>query len=223
MDAAQTLAEVDRLRGRARARAHGGVWLPAALIALLLLLSIALYRDPFHEPREIVGAHPSWAGLPDNQRSATASYLFWFLATPLTVAAIAAWYRWRERRSGMRVAWPLVAATGLGVLVLLAVLAAIPHTPPPDTMTGDMPTFIWSGLLSPLVPVALAVIVLGRAERSWYLAVAGGWIAVLVVWLCGVPRLGAVPGGELALRPGHYVILMALPMAAFATVRALRR
>src|SRR5438270_13987509 len=192
----QPLVVVHRSRGQALSRAHGGVWLPAALIALLLLLSIALYRDPFHEPQEIVGAHPSWAGLPDNQRSATASYLFWFLTTPLTVAAIAAWYRWRERRSGMRVAWPLVAATGLGVLVLLAVLAAIPHAPPPDTMTGDMPTYIWSGLLTPLVPVACATVVLGWAERSWFLAVAGGWIAVLVVWLCGVPPLGAVPGGE---------------------------
>ncbi|MEV4627875.1 hypothetical protein AB0J90_16465 [Micromonospora sp. NPDC049523] len=234
-EAERTLVELRRLRQRTHARAHGGAWLPAAGVAALLLLSIALYRYPFEPAYAITAEYPYWAGLPDQQRSPLASYLFWFLGTPLLIAVIGAWYRWRSRQLGLRVAWWPFAGTALGVLVLLAILAAVPKGPPSDELIANT-GFWWQGLLTPLLPIAAALVALARVERSLGLAVAGVWIALLAVWLCGNPRLGYLPpwviqlidgnpdalGGELALRPGHYLVLMALPLVIFAAVRARR-
>jgi hypothetical protein len=232
-DPEAALAEVRRLRQRASQRAHGGAWFPAAAIAILLLASIALYRYPFASPSAITAEYPYWAGLPDEQRAPLASYAFWFLGAPLVFAMTAVWYRWRVRRVGMRVAWRSFIATGLGVLLLLAVLAAVPQGDryASQELASTSPAF-WTGFLTPLLPVAAAVLMLGWAERSPFLTAAGAWIAFLALWLCSSFPLGYLPGwvtslmsggapslgGQLALRPGHYVILMALPLIAFAFV-----
>ncbi|TCB94365.1 hypothetical protein E0H26_22035 [Micromonospora zingiberis] len=228
-EAAETLAALKQLRERAHRRAHGGAWLPALGFAVLLLASAALYRHPLAQPTSVDATHPFWAGLPDEQVSPLASYLFWFVGTPLLFAVVALWYAWRARRHGVRVAWPLVAATGLGVLVLLAVLAAVPVGPVPEELvfaTGPH----WAGLSTPLLPLAAAVIVLGRAEHSRGLLAAGIWIAALTVWLCTSFPLGHLPGwtsvlvggsglgGQLSLRPAHYLVLMALPLLVVAAV-----
>ncbi|GAA0385457.1 hypothetical protein [Micromonospora gifhornensis] len=228
-DAATTLAALGRLRERAHRRAHGGAWLPALGFAVLLVASAALYRHPLTRPYSIDAKHPFWAGLPDEQVSPVASYLFWFLGTPLLFAVIALWYAWRARRHGVRVGWPLAAATGLGVLVLLAVLAAVPVGPVPDGLVSASGPH-WAGLLTPLLPLAAAVIVLGRAEHSRGLVAAGIWIAALTAWLCTSFPLGHLPGwtsvliggsgagGQLSLRPAHYLVLMALPLLVVAAV-----
>jgi len=221
VEAEQTLAEVARLRDAARARAHGGVWLPAVAVALLLLGSIVLYRDPFGEPSSITAEFPFWAGLADQQRSPAASYAYWFLGVPLVLAATAVWYRWRERHLGVRVAWPVFAAVAGGALLILAVLAAVPEGQPADGIELASGMF-WPGLLTPLLPVAAGVVALGVAERSRALLTAGAWIALLAIWLCGSFPLGRVPGGTLSLRPGHYVLLMAVPLIVFAAVRLAR-
>ncbi|MER5456607.1 hypothetical protein ABT008_17640 [Micromonospora sp. NPDC002389] len=228
-EAAETLARLERIRRRTRRRVHGGAWLPASGFAVLLLSSMSLYRSPLTQPHSISVEHPFWAGLPDEQVSPVASYVFWFVGTPLLFAAIAAWYAWRARRHGVRVAWPLVAATGLGVLVLFAVLAAVPTGALSDGLTSRSGLH-WAGLLTPLLPVGLAVVVLGWAERSRALVAAGSWITLLAVWLCSGFPLGRLPGwtsvliggdglgGQLSLRPGHYLVLMALPLLAVAIV-----
>ncbi|MGN9813509.1 hypothetical protein ACTMSW_29700 [Micromonospora sp. BQ11] len=225
-EAEQTLAQLDRLRDRSARRAHGGAWLPAAGIAVLLLASSALYEAPFSQIYSIEGEHPYWAGLPDQQRSPVASYLFWFLAVPVLLAGTAWWYRQRSRRLGVRVPWRPFAGTGLGVLVLLAVIAAVPTTPPPDTLVLLSGPF-WPGLLTPLLAPAAMAVALGWVERSWGLVLAGAWIVALAAWLCTTFPLGSVPGwmiggsgaGQLAWRPGHYLVLMALPLLVVATVR----
>jgi hypothetical protein len=218
--AEHTLAEVRRLRDRAHARAHGGAWLPAAAVAVLLLASIALYRYPFGQASSITAEYPFWAGVADEQRDPLLSYLFWFLGTPLVVALTAAWYRRRERASGMRVAWPLFAAAGLGVLVLFAILAAAPSGEQSDALAASGPW--WPGILTPLLPLAAGVVALGVAERSRALVAAGVWIGLLAVWLCQWSPLGTIPGGMLGFRPGHYLIVMALPLVVFAAVRYVR-
>jgi hypothetical protein len=222
MEAEQTLAEVHRLRDQARARAHGGAWLPAAAVAVLLLGSSALYRYPFGQTSSITAEYPFWAGLSDEQRSPATSYAFWFLGVPLVFALTAAWYRWRERRVGVRVAWWGFGAAGLGALAVLAVLAAAPKGAPVDGMSGEFAIWWWPALLTPLLPVAVGVVALGLTERSRGLVAAGLWIGVLAVWLCGSFPLGRVPGGQLSLRPGHYLVLMALPLLVFAAVRLAR-
>ncbi|WBB53890.1 hypothetical protein [Verrucosispora sp. WMMD573] len=241
--ATQTLAELQRLRRRTRARTHGGSWLPALGIAVLLLASSALYRHPFASTYSVSVDAPYWAGLPDEQRNPLASYLFWFLCTPLLLAAIGAWYRWRSRSLGLRVAWPLFVGTGLGVLLLLAVLAAVPtqEQHQSDILTSNPDHFWLPGLLTPLLPIAVAVTALGWAERSPSLTIAGGWIAALTVWLCGWVPMGHLPGwatdilggdltgpmdgtpnslgGQVDWRPGIWLTLMALPLVTFAAIR----
>ncbi|MEO3928227.1 hypothetical protein ABGB07_30805 [Micromonosporaceae bacterium B7E4] len=233
---AEILAELDRLRNRTRTRTHSGAWLPALAVAALLLASIALYRMPFGQPTTLDVSHPYWAGLPDEQRHPVLSYAFWFVGTPLLVATAAAWYTLRARRLGLRVSWPLFAGAGLGVLLLLAVLAAVPEVEVPSLAMTRAPDWFWPGLLTPLLPIAVAVLALARAERSPGLAAAGTWIVLLTAWLCCTFPLGYLPpwatdilggesgslGGQLSLRPGHYLVLMALPLVVFAAVGAAR-
>ncbi|MEV6814687.1 hypothetical protein [Micromonospora sp. NPDC051296] len=228
-EAAETLAALEQLRRRTHRRTHGGAWLPALGVAVLLLASMALYRYPLSQTNSIDADYPFWAGLPDEQVSPVASYVFWFVGTPMLFTGMALWYAWRARRYGVRVAWPLVAATGLGVLVLLAVFAAVPTGPVPAGLTLPNGPH-WGGLLTPFLPLAAAVVVLGRAERSRGLVAAGGWIALLTAWLCTTFPLGYLPGwftamtggtefgGQLSLRPGHYLVLMALPLLVVAAV-----
>ncbi|SCL45479.1 hypothetical protein GA0070606_0762 [Micromonospora citrea] len=226
-EAERTLTELHRLRDRAARRAHGGAWLPAAAVAALLLASAALYEAPFAPLNAIDAEHPFWAGLPDQQRQPVLSYVYWFVGIPLLFAGSAGWYRWRARRLGVRVAWPAFVGTGLGVLALLAVIAAVPTRPAPDGLTVAAGPY-WPGLLSPLLPLAATVLVLGWAERSRGLVAAGVWIVLLTGWLCTTYPLGTIPawalgtdslGGQLGLRPGHYLVLMALPLIAVSAAR----
>lgn len=242
---AQLLDEVRRVRERAHRHAHAGAWFPVVALAALLLASIALYTVPFAQV-DHMGGTSRWAGLPDEQRSATASYLFWFIGTPLTIAAIGAWYRWRARHVGIRVPWRPFAATALGALVALAVLTALPTTGPAESdLTSAFAVTplldqIRFGLFTPLLPIALSLVVLGWAEHSRAVALSGAWVGVIAFWQCsqGLGRLtgwttwvlggfeGPARGGELTLlglnRPGPTLILMALPLLVFAAVRAVR-
>ncbi|GAB4054050.1 hypothetical protein [Catellatospora paridis] len=241
----QMLDEVRRVREQARRQAHAGAWFPVAALAVLLLASISLYEVPFAQV-DAVGVHSPWAGLPATPRSEQASYLFWFIGTPLTIALIGAWYRWRARRVGVRVPWRWFAITAMGALLALAVIAAMPVDPPadPDQMASyaAVPLLeqVRMGLFTPLMPIALAIVVLGWAERSRAVALSGIWVGAITWWQCsqGLGQLagwqawvlggfeGPALGGELTLfglnRPGPTLILIALPLLVFATVRAVR-
>ncbi len=235
-DPAQTLTEVRRLRTRSRQRAHGGAWLPAAVLAVLVLLSAVLYSYPFGHPQIFTVSYPFWAGLPDEQRSATGSYAFWLLGLPAAFAAIVAWYRYRAHRMGVRVPWPVLIAVGMGALVLLLALVAIPSQPlaapvmltEPVVLTAPSPP-PWHALASPLLAVAAAVVALGWVERSPGLAAAGVWIGVLTCWQCASAPLtlmigGNGPGiaGQLGLRPAGMLLAMAGPLLVWVLVQAVR-
>jgi hypothetical protein len=230
-DPAQTLTEVRRLRARSRQRAHGGAWLPAAVLAVLVLLSAVLYRYPFSHPHMFTVSYPFWAGLPEEQRSATGSYAFWLLGLPAAFTAIVAWYRYRAHRMGVRVPWPALVAVGMGALVLLLALVAIPSQPPlaePVMLAAPQPP-PWHALATPLLAVAAAVIALGWVERSPGLAATGAWIGVLTCWQCASAPLtlmigGNGPGiaGQLGLRPAGMLLAMAGPLLVWVLVQAVR-
>lgn len=219
--AEQTLADIRQLRARTRRLAHGGAWLPALLLAALVLASMLLYRYPFSEPpwsgvvdpdAPDAGSwrHPFWAGLPAGPRSDVGAYLFWFVGLPLTVIVTGAWYRWRARHLGMKIAWPWYAGVTCAVLALLAIIAAVPtRSVTPPFQAG------WSGLLTPLVAVAVAAIALGIVERSKGLIAGGAWLGLIAGWHCAL-GMGELPGGQLTLfglnRPGPVLILMTLPL-----------
>lgn len=239
-DAAALLAEVREVRHRARARVHGGVWLPMVAIAALLLASSVLYRFPFSEPppdaSSVGSAVPSWAGLHDVWTvSAPASYAYWFLGIPALIAAIGGWYALRARRVGMRLRWQWFAAAGLGALALEAVIAAVPvQYNAPDVITDHGNLRTW---LTPLWPLVAALIVLGFAERSRGLVVAGAWVGVVTGWNCYFGGYGRIPGwlasvlggggprlgGQVTLfgldRPGPVLILAAAPLLVVAAIR----
>ncbi|WP_216207256.1 hypothetical protein [Amycolatopsis aidingensis] len=219
-----TLEELREIRERSRRLAHGGQWLPVLLLAALLLASMLLYQHPFTQPRSATIWRHFWAGLPAGERSVLAAYLYWFAGLPLVVLGTGAWYRWRGRRVGMTVAWSRYAAVTLAALALLAILAALPITPRASIPPG------WSGLLTPLLVVAVAIMALGLVERSRGLLLAGIWVGLVTAWHCslGMGRLpgwlvwlleggeGPALGGQLTLlglhRPGPVLMLMALPL-----------
>jgi hypothetical protein len=249
MDAEAALREIRRLRESTRQVAHAGAWFPVAVLACLLLASIALYRLPFGLVGEPAGTGrlpgitsavtwmsypPYWPGLPSPARSMLAAYLFWFAGTPLAIAAIGVWYRRRAARIGMRVQWKWFAITGIGALAGLALLATVPVESP-----------LWSngavrGLATPLVPLAVALCVLGWTERSLALALSAAWIGLVAFWHCSM-GMGWLPGpvvwvlggfkgpalgGQLTLfglhHPGPALIAMALPLLVFVAVRVTR-
>jgi hypothetical protein len=238
-----TLAEVRRLRSRVRSQAHAGAWFPVAVIAALVLSSIALYRQPFVQPHSLSISSPYWAGLPDEQHSPLLSYVFWFAGTPLAFGFIATWYRWRARRTGMSIRWRPAVAAGAGALAALAVLAAVPvqRVVSDDVLRPQLSVAWRHALLSPLLVIAVALVALGWAERSTAVGLAGGWVAVITAWQTAYGRIGQIPGwlawllsggsgpalgGEVTIadlnRPGPLLITIALPLVVFAAVRGWR-
>lgn len=233
--AAQTLADIQQLRKRSRRLAHGGAWLPALLLGALVVASTLLYQFPFRQPMAETWRFPFWAGLPAEPRSHLGGYLFWFIGLPLTVLVTGAWYRWRGRRMGVKIAWPWFASTTLAMLALLAIIAAVPTR----TATAQFPG-TWQGLLTPLLAVAVAAIALGVIERSRGLIFGGLWAGLIASWHCSL-GMGGLPGwavwllnggegygsgGQLTLlglhRPGPALILAALPLLIVGFVGLVR-
>lgn len=251
-DAAAVLAEMDMLRTRSRRLAHGGAWLPALALAVLPLLSIALYRNPFSSITN-AGADggggtiefPYWAGLPEQQRTSLGSYVFWLVTAPLAFVLVAQWYRSRERRHGVRVPWRVpVAAGAAGLLCLLALFAApVGERGYADAGIVDVGSGAswWQGLLSPLLSIAAAVIVLGVVERSVSIIVSGVWMAALAWQFCAIGVVGGLLGwqtwllgggsgpalgGQLTLlgmdRPAPALLIMVLPLTLSGLYHAAR-
>lgn len=238
----QALDDIDRIRRHSRQLAHGGAWLPALLLAGLVLASAALYRSPFREQTcpsgeqgemtllDLDGGscsyrHPYWAGLPAELHSASAAYLFWFIGLPLILAVSTLWYWRRGRRVGMKIAWPWYVGITLAALALLAIVASVPVRFDIGFTAG------WAGLLSPLMVAGIAGTVLGVVERSKGLVVGGVWLGLVAAWHCAL-GMGGLPawatwilkggnndgpgGGQLTLlglhRPGPVLVLATLPL-----------
>jgi len=238
-DPAAVLAEMDLLKAKSRRLAHGGAWLPALALAALPLISSVLYQRPFSSVINSGGGvvqFPHWAGLPEQQRASLASYAFWLVAAPLAFVLVAQWYRYRERRHGVRVPWRVpVTAGAAGLLCLVALFAA------PTGEPGVAGTWWWQGLLTPLLSIATAAILLGLVERSVAITVSGAWMAALAWQFCATGMVGGLLGwqswllgggsgpalgGQLTLlgldRPAPALAAMALPLAVAGLYRAVR-
>jgi hypothetical protein len=110
----------------------------------------------------------------------------------------------------MKIAWPWYASVTCAVLALLAIIAAVPTRSVTSPFQAG-----WSGLLTPLVAVAVAAIALGVVERSRGLVFGGAWLGLITGWHCTL-GMGELPDGQLTLfglhRPGPVLILMSLPL-----------
>ena len=230
------LASVERLRTRTRAAVRGA-WFPLVVFGLITLATIPLYRRPFDYPsggpfHSGPYTTPYYAGLP-GARSQLLAFAFWLVAAPLGYALCAVWYRRRARRLGLSFRWERWIVAGGGLFALLVALYALPEhefgvpSAAVDVQVGA------SAALSPLVAVAVGLLVLAWVERSWIVASAAALYGAftLVVNTYGLgqippwinPPYGATK--DFFIAPAHNVILLAslLFLGAGASVLSARR
>lgn len=229
------LDHVSQLRRQARARSRGA-WLPLVVFALLTLASTLLYRQPFY----ILSAGggygvelPNYAGLPWSQRSAALSIAFWLVLAPLCYLGCALWYHRRAERRGVSLRWQTWVWAGLGLLgVLVVVLVGqrlgwlrLPYNGPPS---GGM-LYGPGSALSPLLAIALGLLVLARVERSRGVAVTailyGGLATVMNLYGLGeippwiLPPLGGSNDALVAAGPNLLLLAAILLLGAAMTGR----
>ena len=86
-------------------------------------------------------------------------------------------------------------------------------------------------MLTPLLPVAVAAVVLGVAEGSRALVAAGGWVALVACVQCTIGVAGVFalvsgvrpsPFARYDTLPGPLLLAIAAPLVVFAAVRAWR-
>jgi hypothetical protein len=228
------LDHVSRLRRQARARSRGA-WLPLVVFALLTLAS-TLYRQPFY----ILSAGggygvelPNYAGLPWSQRSAALSLAFWLVLAPLCYLGCARWYHRRAERRGVSLRWQTWVWAGLGLFgVLVVVLVGqrlgwlrLPYYGPPS---GGM-WYAPGSALSPLLAIALGLLVLARVERSRGVAltaiVYGGLATLMNLYGLGeippwiLPPLGGSNDAFVAAGPNLILLASILLFGAAITGR----
>jgi len=228
------LDHVSQLRRQARARSRGA-WLPLVVFALLTLASTLLYRQPFY----ILSAgggysveRPNYAGLPWSERSAALSIAFWLVLAPLCYLGCARWYQRRAERRGVSLRWQTWVWAGLGLFgVLVVVLVGqrlgwlrLPYYGPPS---GGMSTF--PSALSPLLAIALGLLVLARVERSRSVALTailyGGLATMMNLYGLGeippwiLPPLGGSNDAFVAAGPNLILLASILLLGAAITGR----
>jgi hypothetical protein len=229
------LDHVSQLRRQARARSRGA-WLPLVVFALLTLASTLLYRQPFY----ILSAggrysveFPNYAGLPWSERSPALSIAFWLVLAPLCYLGCARWYQRRAERSGVSLRWQTWVWASLalfGVLVVALVgqrlgWLRLPYGYGPPI--GGMSTF--PSALSPLLAIALGLLVLARVERSRSVALTailyGGLATMMNLYGLGeippwiLPPLGGSNDAFVAAGPNLILLASILLLGAAITGR----
>ena len=227
---------ISQLRRQARARSRGA-WLPLVVFALLTLASTLLYRQPFYTvPAGGGGGYglefPNYAGLPWSQRSALLSIAFWLVLAPLCYLGCALWYHWRAERSGVSLRWQTWVWAGLGlfgVLVVAMVGQRLGWLRLPDGPSSGGMLYAPSSALSPLLAIALGLLVLARVERSRGVAVTavlyGGLATVMNLYGLGqippwiMPPLGGSQDAFVAAGPNLILLASTLLLGAAITGR----
>ncbi|HEX8771100.1 MAG TPA: hypothetical protein VF711_10075 [Acidimicrobiales bacterium] len=241
--AREVLEKIERVRGGTRARVRGA-WFPLVVFGLITLATIALYSRPFAYPGRGGGfdggpyVAPYYAGLP-GARSQLVAYMFWLVVAPLGYLACAAWYRRRARRLGVSFHWERWVGAGLGLFGLLMALLAMPLSEPgrrigrwvesgrPSAAVDFRADAV--GFLTPLVAVAIGLLVLAWVERSWIVAAVavlyGGLTVVVNTYGLGqIPPWIKPPHGatrDFFVAPAHNLVVLALLLFVGAGVFAI--
>jgi hypothetical protein len=217
-----TLDQLAALKRRARARARGGWWAPA-IFGLLTLASIVLYRPWFTVGVPSDGglffSYSAFAGLPGNERSRALSIAFWVVLAPLAYLASAYAYRRHAERRGVSLRWRPWAWTGFG---LFALLMATIVSPP---MYGPAGLVLFrAGVLTPLLPIGLGLLVLAVVERSVPIGASAVLYTFLVVSLDRFDPTEPIPGlalwDWLLAAPGQKLVLLSAVLFAGAGLDA---
>jgi hypothetical protein len=221
------LAHAASLRSRTQAQVQGA-WFPLLVFGFVTLVTIPLYVRPFDYPHGdggwggVIGTRvPFFAGLP-GARSQNQAWLFWLLAAPLSYLVCALWYHRRARRVGLSPRWRRYVGLGLGFFLVVAAL----HLEPGRTLVastgrvhllpGDDFGVGIAAVLSPLIAVALGLLILAWVERNWLVAVIAAVYCALVLLIntYGFGNLPAWISGHPSVRtyfvaPAHNVVVLA--------------
>jgi hypothetical protein len=183
MSVSDLVGEIEGVRRRTR-RASSGAAVPLALLGLLVALAAPVYglaaksifvesgsghfdlSDLFQRPHvltRILRVHPNMS----NYRGIG---IYWLVAAPLAFGAIAAYYAWRARRTGLSVDGWRVAIAGAGALAALVLTMYFGGAAASQGESGDLRA---GNFLNPFLIVALAVFALAWVERSAGVLVAG--------------------------------------------------
>lgn len=216
--ARRTLDEVAAFRARTRAARPS---FAAAVVAVALLAAGAM---PFYimKPLEDDWSQPTrfaaLAGYSGVMYPELAT-LYWLVAIPLLYAVLAGYFRWSGSRSGVKVQTRTWIASGLVLFVACVAVLYLPElVAVPGNATGRG--------LTPLLPVAAALLVWGIAVRAAGLTAiaAAGVVACFTAVLYNVENL--LPPGSVDYRyrlvlnlavPGLVYLIGAVLMAASRT------
>jgi hypothetical protein len=228
------LDHISNLRRQARARSRGA-WLPLVVFALLTLASTLLYHQPFatlqSSNEDGWGFDlPSLAGLPWGNRSAALSIEFWLVLAPLCYLACARWYHRRAERSGVSLRWQTWVWAGLVLFAVLVVVLACQRMSwlrmPYGPLSGGI-RYGPGSTLSPLLAIALGLLVLARVERSRSVALTavlyGGLATTMNLYGLGelppwvIPPLGGSSDAFVAAGPNLILLASVLLLGAALT------
>ena len=163
--------------------------------------------------------YSAFAGLPGNERSRLLSIAFWLVMAPLAYVASAYAYRAHAERHGVSLRWRRWAWTGFG---LFALLMATLGSPPMYGSAGSV--LFREGLLTPLLPIGLGLLVLAVVERSAAIGATAALFTFLVVSLDRFdptqPIIGLPLWTFLLEAPGQKLILLSAVLFAGAGIDA---
>jgi hypothetical protein len=158
------LGELARLRRRTRSARHA-YWLPLVLYGVLICLAAPLYVQsaPSYRPGVFSSPGPSvdvvgLGGMADGYVA-----IYWLFALVAGFWLTAWWYRRRGRRAGLLTSARGFIIVGAGVTSALILLSVVP--PVAQLWPGDL---VIRGTF-PLFVVAIGLLALAWAERSWAL------------------------------------------------------
>jgi hypothetical protein len=160
------LGELARLRRRTRSARHA-YWLPLVLYGVLICLAAPLYVQSAASDRPGVFAPPGPQIQVAGLGGAADGYIaiYWLFALVAGCWLTALWYRRRGRRAGL-----LTSARGfiiVGVVVTSAVILLSVVPPAAELWPADL---VIRGTF-PLFVIAIGLMALAWAERSWALVV----------------------------------------------------
>jgi hypothetical protein len=186
MSVSDLVGDIEGVRRRTRLATRGGA-IPLAILGLLVLCAAPVYAaasrhnvffgdnvfgswsesDAYPHPSvftRLLLAHP-------NVNDFHGIGIYWLVAAPVAFAAVAAYYAWRARRTGLSVDGWRVAAFGGGLFaVLVGVLA---YTGGPVSSGFDQDGVQPIDVVNPFLVVALCVFALAWVERSVAVLLAG--------------------------------------------------